>query len=188
MLAAGLVLLSGWDGQKPLLDPLCGSGTILTEAGLMMQHIAPGLFHQGRFAFENWADFDANLWHTVRADAEAQRIEEPQAYLAGSDIDPVVIDQAAQNITAAGLDECIRLSVRDVKDAVPPKDQPAGVIITNPPYGERIGEEAEMAAFYKSIGDVLKTNFQGYDAFVLTGKFGGGEKRGAEGGAASAAV
>lgn len=169
VLAAGLVLLSGWDGQKPLLDPLCGSGTILTEAGLMMQHIAPGLFHQGRFGFENWADFDANLWHTVRADAEAQRIEEPQAYLAGSDIDPVVIDQAAQNITAAGLDECIRLSVRDVKDAVPPKDQPAGVIITNPPYGERIGEEAEMAAFYKSIGDVLKTNFQGYDAFVLTG-------------------
>ncbi|OGX89130.1 THUMP domain-containing class I SAM-dependent RNA methyltransferase [Hymenobacter coccineus] len=169
VLAAGLVLLAGWDGKKPLIDPMCGSATILTEAGLIAQRIAPGLFHQGKFGFENWADFDADLWQQVRAEAEAQRLEEPQAYLAGSDIDPKVIDQAAQNITAAGLEDCIRLSVRDVKDAAAPANQGPGLVVTNPPYGERIGEEAEMAAFYKTIGDALKTNFQGYEAYVLTG-------------------
>jgi putative N6-adenine-specific DNA methylase len=169
VLAAGLVLLSGWDGKKPLIDPLCGSGTVLTEAGLLAQRIAPGLFHQGKFGFEHWYDFDPALWNQVREEAKSQRLEEPQAYLAGSDLDPKVIDMAAANITAAGLEDCIRLSVRDVKDAVPPKNQAPGVVITNPPYGERIGEEAEMAALYQTIGDTLKANFQGYDAFVLTG-------------------
>ena len=169
VLAAGLVLLSGWDGTKPLVDPMCGSATLLTEAGLMMQHIAPGLFHQGKFGFENWADFDPRLWAEVRADAEAQKLTEPQAYLAGSDIDPVVIEQAAQNIEAAGLAGCIYLAVRDVKEAVPPPNQPPGVLLTNPPYGERLGEEEEMAALYKTIGDAMKTSFQGYEAFVFTG-------------------
>jgi putative N6-adenine-specific DNA methylase len=169
VLAAGLILLSGWDRKSPLIDPLCGSATILTEAGMLAQRIAPGLFHQGKFGFENWPDFDAALWQRLRQEAEAQRIEEPQAYLAGSDLDPRVLDQAAANIEAAGLDECIRLSVRDVRDAQPPKDLAPGLVITNPPYGERIGEEAEMDALYKTIGDALKTNFQGYEAFVFTG-------------------
>jgi putative N6-adenine-specific DNA methylase len=167
VLAAGLILLSGWDKKSPLIDPMCGSATILTEAGLLAQRIAPGLFHQGKFGFENWPDFDADLWQEVRREAEAQRIEEPQAYLAGSDLDPRVIDQAAANIEAAGLDECIRISVRDVRDAQPPKD--LGLVITNPPYGERIGEEAQMDTLYKTIGDALKTNFQGYEAFIFTG-------------------
>ncbi len=169
VLAAGLILLSGWDKKSPLIDPMCGSATILTEAGLLAQRIAPGLFHQGKFGFENWPDFDAALWQQLRQEAKAQRIEEPQAYLAGSDLDPRVLDQAAANIEAAGLDECIRLSVRDVRDAQPPQGQAPGLVITNPPYGERIGEEAEMAALYKTIGDALKTNFQGYEAFVFTG-------------------
>ncbi|MGI4866252.1 MAG: THUMP domain-containing class I SAM-dependent RNA methyltransferase [Janthinobacterium lividum] len=169
VLAAGLILLSGWDQKSPLIDPMCGSATILTEAGLLAQRIAPGLFHHGKFGFENWPDFDADLWAQVRQEAEAQRIEEPQAYLAGSDLDPRVIDQAAANIEAAGLDECIRLSVRDVRDAQPPQGQAPGLVITNPPYGERIGEETQMDALYKTIGDALKTNFQGFDAFIFTG-------------------
>ena len=169
VLAAGLVLLSGWDQKSALIDPLCGSATILTEAGLLAQRIAPGLFHQGKFGFENWPDFDAALWQQLREAAQAQRLEEPQAYLAGSDLDPHVLDQAAANIEAAGLAECIRLSVRDVRNAYPPQDQPSGLVITNPPYGERLGEEAEMAALYKTIGDALKTNFQGYEAFIFTG-------------------
>ena len=169
VLAAGLVLLSGWDGKKPLIDPMCGSATILTEAGLIAQRIAPGLFHQGKFGFENWYDFDPQLWQEVREAAISQRIEEPQAYLAGSDLDPKTIDMAAANITAAGLEDFIRLSVRDVKDATAPAQEEPGIVITNPPYGERIGEETEMAALYKTIGDSLKANFQGYDAFVFTG-------------------
>ena len=169
VLAAGLVLLSGWDRKSPLLDPFCGSGTILTEAGLLAQRVAPGLFHQGRFGFENWADFDPALWQQVRQEAEAQRLEEPQAYLAGSDLDPRVIEQAAANVEAAGLEDCIRLRVRDVREAHPPQNQLPGIIITNPPYGERIGEQAQMAALYKTVGDVLKTNFQDYEAFIFTG-------------------
>ncbi len=169
VLAAGLVLLSGWDGKKPLIDPMCGSATILTEAGLISQRIAPGLFHQGKFGFENWYDFDPALWAKVREEAKAQRLDEPQAYLAGSDLDPGTIEMAAANITAAGLEDFIRLSVRDVKDAVAPVKEEPGIVLTNPPYGERIGEEAEMDALYKTIGDTLKTGFQGYNAFVFTG-------------------
>ncbi|MGI4834353.1 MAG: THUMP domain-containing class I SAM-dependent RNA methyltransferase [Janthinobacterium lividum] len=169
VLAAGLVLLSGWDKKSPLIDPFCGSATILTEAGLLAQRVAPGLFHQGKFGFENWPDFDAELWQQVRQAAEQQRIAEPQAYLAGSDLDPRVLAQAQANVAAAGLDECIRLAVRDVRDAHPPHNQPPGVLLTNPPYGERIGEEAQMDALYKTLGDTLKTNFQGYEAFVFTG-------------------
>ena len=169
VLAAGLVLLSGWDGKKPLIDPMCGSATLLTEAGLISQRIAPGLFHQGKFGFENWYDFDPELWQQVREEAKAQRLEEPQAYLAGSDLDPRVIDMAAANITAAGLEDYIKLSVRDVKDAVAPTKEEPGIVLMNPPYGERIGEEAEMTALYKTIGDSLKTNFQGYNAYVFTG-------------------
>ena len=169
VLAAGLVLLSGWDGKMPLIDPMCGSATILTEAGLISQRIAPGLFHQGKFGFENWYDFDSQLWEKVREEAKAQRLDEPQAYLAGSDLDPKTIDMAAANITAAGLEDFVRLSVRDVKDAMAPMKEEPGTVIMNPPYGERIGEEAEMDALYKTIGDTLKTGFQGYNAFIFTG-------------------
>jgi putative N6-adenine-specific DNA methylase len=169
VLAAGLIRLSGWDGKQPLIDPLCGSGTLLTEAGLIAQNVAPGLFHEGVFGFENWADFDEDLWERLREEARSKRIEAPQAYLAGSDLDPRVIEQAVRNRNAAGLDQCIRLSVRDVKDAKPPQNQPPGIVITNPPYGERIGDEAEMEALYKTIGDTLKTSFQGYEAYLFTG-------------------
>ncbi|MFC7669719.1 hypothetical protein ACFQT0_21885 [Hymenobacter humi] len=116
---------------------MCGSATILTEAGLLAQRIAPGLFHQGKFGFENWYDFDSELWTQVREEAKAQRLEEPQAYIAGSDLDPKVIDMAASNITAAGLEDCIRLSVRDVKDATPPKTRsPASSSPTRPTASE----------------------------------------------------
>ncbi len=169
VLAAGLVLLTDWDRRTPLLDPMCGAGTILTEAALIAQRIAPGLFHQGKFGFENWPDFDEKLWSTARAEAEARRLEEPQAYIGGSDLDPKTIELARQNVAAAGLDDVVRLAVRDVKDAQPPRNQPPGVLLSNPPYGERIGEEEDMAALYKTIGDVLKTNFPGYAAYLFTG-------------------
>ena len=169
VLAAGLVLLSDWDQKSPLLDPMCGSATLLTEAGLLAQRIAPGLLHQGRFGFESWADFDADLWQQVRAEAQAQRLSEPQAQLAGSDIDPRVIEQARLNVSAAGLTDCISLTVADVRDARPPEGLSPGIVLTNPPYGERLGDEAEMDALYKTIGDALKTNFQGYEAFIFTG-------------------
>ena len=167
-LAAGMLLLAGWDGKKTLVDPMCGSGTLLTEAALLAQRIAPGLYHEGRFAFENWPDFDKALWESVRLDAEQARLDEPQALLYGSDLSPEYVELARRNAEAAGLEDFIRLAVRDVKDATAPKGEP-GIVIMNPPYGERIGEEAEMDALYKTIGDTLKTNFQGYDAYIFTG-------------------
>ncbi|GAB3236772.1 THUMP domain-containing protein [Hymenobacter seoulensis] len=168
-LAAGLLLLSGWDGKKPLIDPMCGSGTLLTEAALIAQRIAPGLYHQGKFGFENWADFDASLWESVQMDAKQMRLEEPQAYIAGSDLSREFIELARENVAAADLEDFIRLGVRDVKEAKAPAKEEPGIVIMNPPYGERIGEEAEMDALYKTIGDTLKSGFQGYDAFIFTG-------------------
>ncbi|UOQ71248.1 THUMP domain-containing class I SAM-dependent RNA methyltransferase [Hymenobacter cellulosilyticus] len=168
-LAAGIILLTGWDGKKPFIDPMCGSGTLLTEAALIAQRIAPGLYHQGKFSFQNWADFDQQLWDSVVMDARSARIEEPQAYIAGSDLSREYIELARENVAAADLEDYIRLGVRDVKDAQAPKNEPAGVVVSNPPYGERIGEEAQMEALYKTIGDTLKTSFQGYDAFLFTG-------------------
>ena len=168
VLAAGLLLLTGWDGRKPLIDPMCGSATLLTEAAMIAQRIAPGLYHANKFGFENWSDFDPALWESVRLDANSMRLDEPQAYISGSDISPEFIEMARQNVEAAKLEDYIRLSVRDVKEAKAPKGE-AGIVIMNPPYGERIGQEAEMAGLYKVIGDTLKTNFPGYDAYLFTG-------------------
>lgn len=168
-LAAGLLLLAGWDGKTTLVDPMCGSGTILTEAALIAQRIAPGLYHQGKFGFEHWADFDAALWESVQLDARQMRLDEPQCYIGGSDLSREFIELARENVAAADLEDFIRLGVRDVKDATAPAREPAGIVLTNPPYGERIGEETEMDALYKTIGDTLKTGFQGYDAYLFTG-------------------
>lgn len=169
VLAAGLILLSGWDGRRPLLDPMCGSGTILCEAAMIAQRIAPGLYHQGDFAFQHWPDFEQALWDSVLLDAQQARLQEPQAYLAGSDLSAETLERARQNVAAADLEDFIRLAVRDVRDAQPPKNEAPGIVLMNPPYGERIGAEAEMAGLYKTIGDTLKTNFQGYDAYLFTG-------------------
>lgn len=169
VLAAGLLLLTGWNGKKPLIDPMCGSGTLLTEAALIAQRIAPGLYHQGKFGFENWPDFDKALWESVQMDARQMRLEEPQAYIAGSDLSAEFVELARENVAAADLEDYIRLSVRDVKDAKAPAKEEPGIVIMNPPYGERIGEEEEMEALYKTIGDTLKTSFQGYDAYIFTG-------------------
>ncbi|MBW3127440.1 hypothetical protein KYK14_02665 [Hymenobacter profundi] len=169
VLAAGLLLLTGWDGKKTLIDPMCGSGTLLTEAALIAQRIAPGLYHQGKFGFENWPDFEAALWESVQLDARQMRLEEPQAYLAGSDISREYIELARENVAAADLEDFIRLGVRDVAEAKAPAKEAPGIVIMNPPYGERIGQESEMEALYKTIGDTLKAGFQGYDAYIFTG-------------------
>ncbi|UOR06505.1 THUMP domain-containing protein [Hymenobacter aerilatus] len=169
VLAAGLLLLTGWDGKKTLIDPMCGSGTLLTEAALIAQRIAPGLYHQGKFGFENWPDFEAALWESVQLDARQARLEEPQAYLAGSDISREYIDLARENVAAADLEDFIRLGVRDVAEAKAPTKETPGIVIMNPPYGERIGQESEMETLYRTIGDTLKSGFQDYDAYIFTG-------------------
>lgn len=140
-LAAGLIALSGWTPDKPLLDPWCGSGTLLIEAAQRALGIAPGLSRA--FGFERLLDHDSALWARLRSQAirEAQQAGAapgPRLRIAGSDIDPVAIAQATRNIERAGLaDAGIRLAVADAADIAPADDSP-GVIVTNPPYGERI--------------------------------------------------
>jgi putative N6-adenine-specific DNA methylase len=168
VLAAGLILLSGWDKKTPFIDPMCGSGTLLIEAAMLAYHIAPGLYRQGNFGFTQWPDFDRQLFESLVADAKAQRLPETDLDIIGSDIDRDYLEAARTNITQAGLEDEIRVRVGDLRVAKGIGDK--GVVMLNPPYGERLGtEEASLNQLYKAIGDTLKTNFPGYDAFVFTG-------------------
>ena len=164
-LAAGLLMLSGWNPSTPLFDPMCGAGTILLEAADMALNRAPG---RGRhFAFEHYRDFDAKLWKRIKAEALAQ--EKPLAKLPifGADQDRWVLDKARNNLDAAGYAEAIDLEVSDALELKAPA--PAGTIVTNPPYGERIGEAEELAAWYPQMGDWLKKNFSGWEAWIISG-------------------
>jgi putative N6-adenine-specific DNA methylase len=164
-LAAGLLMLSGWVPGTPLLDPMCGAGTILLEAADMALNRAPG---RGRhFAFEHYRDFDAALWKRIRKEAQAQ--EKPLAKLPifGADQDRWVLDKARNNLAAAGYDEVIDLQVSDALELKAPT--PEGTIVTNPPYGERIGEAEELAEWYPQLGDWLKKNFSGWEAWIISG-------------------
>jgi putative N6-adenine-specific DNA methylase len=166
VLAAGIVLLTGWDKKSPFMDPMCGSGTILVEAALLAYNIAPGLYRGYNFGFVAWQDFNRELFEEVLAGARAQRLPAGEIDIIGSDIDPDYIDAARNNITEAGLEDEIRLRVGDLKDAQRVGEQ--GLVVLNPPYGERIGS-SDLNELYRTIGDTLKTNFSGYDAYVFTG-------------------
>lgn len=164
-LAAGLLLLSGWEPGTPLLDPMCGAGTILLEAADMALNRAPG---RGRsFAFEHYRDFDAVLWKRIKAEARAQEKPLRKLPIFGSDQDRWVIDKARNNLVAAGYADVIELQVADVIELQAPT--PTGTIVTNPPYGERLGNGEELADWYPQLGDWLKKNFSGWDAWIISG-------------------
>ncbi len=164
VLAAGIILQSGWHGERPLVDPMCGSGTFLCEAALIAAGIAPGVFRK-RFAFEAWPDFDAELFDSIYNDDSAERaVEVP---IVGADISPKAIDVAQANLKSAGVARYVQLHVRPIAkwtaDEVP---VPAGVIVTNPPYGERISAP-DMEGLYGSIGHTLKHCFSGWEAWII---------------------
>jgi putative N6-adenine-specific DNA methylase len=164
-LAAGLLLLSGWEPGTPLLDPMCGAGTILIEAADMALNRAPG---RGRgFAFEHYRDFDAALWKRIKAEARAQEKPLRKLPIFGSDQDRWVIDKARNNLVAAGYADVIELQVSDALELHAPA--PTGTIVTNPPYGERLGNGEELADWYPQLGDWLKKNFSGWDAWIISG-------------------
>ncbi len=163
-LAAGILKLSGWRPGTPLLDPMCGSGTFLLEAAMMALKIAPGL---GRhFGFEKLKNFRSGTWHRLRGEAEARRRPVEFAHLYGSDSDRDALSAASRNLDEAGLLEAVWLAQRDILDARAPA--PQGVLVANPPYGVRVGEQAQLAALYPKIGEVLKKNFAGWTACFLT--------------------
>jgi putative N6-adenine-specific DNA methylase len=165
-LAAALIRLSGWTPDQPFLDPLCGSGTLPIEAGLTALNIAPGLFRD-RFGFERWRDFDVQQWEQLYQQAEAEIKTELSAPIIGSDRDSDVLQAAQSNALACGISDYLDLYHTELADVEPPADH--GILICNPPYGDRLGNDQDLAAFYKQMGDVFKQRFKGWTAFVLTG-------------------
>jgi putative N6-adenine-specific DNA methylase len=163
-LAAGILRLAGWTPPEPLLDPMCGAGTFLVEAALMALDIAPGL---GRsFGFERLHNFDPARWARVRGAAERRRQRPRPLAIYGSDSDPSAVAAARANLEAAGLSAAVTLGLADVLEVSPPAA--AGVLVTNPPYGRRMGDEQALAALYPRLGDLLKRRFCGWRAYVLS--------------------
>ncbi|TVQ56328.1 MAG: RNA methyltransferase [Spirulina sp. DLM2.Bin59] len=167
-LAAALLAHIDWQGDRPLFDPCCGSGTIPLEAGLKALNIAPGLF-RAQFGFEGWPDFDGELWGQLRAEAEAARKSQLPAAIVGSDRDIQTLQQARDNAAHCGLDQLVDFKLQDLVEVRPPTEEP-GVLICNPPYGHRLGEVEELKGFYRELGDLFKQRFTGWTAYVLTTK------------------
>jgi putative N6-adenine-specific DNA methylase len=165
-LAAALVKISGWQPDVAFCDPLCGSGTLLLEAAMQGLDIAPGIFRE-RFGFESWPSFDEPLFDRLFKAAEAREKKELLVPIMGSDHNGSVLAQARANAVSCGLDGQIQFAQRELADAEAPADR--GVLICNPPYGERLGRGEDLGAFYRLLGDVLKQRFKGWTAFVLSG-------------------
>jgi putative N6-adenine-specific DNA methylase len=164
-LAAGILLLSGYDGEQALLDPMCGSGTFLVEAANIALRRAPGLSR--RFGFEKFSDFDARGWDAQLATAHARALPARPLPIHGSDNDPAMIAMAQANLERAGLADVAQLAVSDVLDTRPHAD--AGLIVSNPPYGVRMDELDTLAGLYPQLGDWLKKHFAGWTANLFTG-------------------
>lgn len=163
-LAAGILRLAGWDPAQPLLDPMCGSGTFLAEAAMIALRIPPGA--RRGFGFEQLRGFDARAWQTVRERAAgiADAVK-PQIF--GSDRYGDALKLARANLAALGLEHAVVLKQANVLEMPPPA--PGGTIVTNPPYGVRLEDEDELAAFYPRLGDALKKKYAGWTAYILSG-------------------
>ncbi len=165
-LAAGLLYLTGWDGRSALYDPLCGSGTFPIEAALMAADQAPGLL-RSRFGFMGWKHFNRELWESLRTEAQ-QRIDHSRIpAIFGSDARGDNITLAKRNAKAAGLSGIINWSVKDIRAFRPGGD--TGLIICNPPYGERLGDPEQLKTLYRLVGDIFKQHCAGHSAFIFTG-------------------
>ena len=174
-LAAAILIRAGWPElakqNAPLLDPMCGSGTLVIEAALMCADVAPGLERE-RFGFEAWLEHKPALWRDLQAEAKARAQAgraKPLPVMCGEDVDLSAIRAAQDNAKAAGLADHVRFAQGDVAAARPASAQP-GLVVVNPPYGERMGEEAEVIKLHSLLGATLKQNFGGWQAAVFTGR------------------
>ena len=162
VLAAGMILMTGWKGECDLIDPMCGSGTIPIEAALIARNIAPGVFRK-EFAFEKWVDFDQDLFDSIYNDDSQEREFSHKIY--GYDNNPKANEIATHNVKAAGLSKEIVLKLQPFQQFEQPQEK--SIIITNPPYGERISTD-DLLGLYKMIGERLKHAFAGNDAWILS--------------------
>ena len=161
VLAAAMILKSGWDKESDFLDPMCGSGTIPIEAALMANNVPAGILRS--FGFQKWQDFDSDLWLTIKKDAESKIIDNP-VHIIAYDIDPSAIKIAKNNAKKAGV-----MINYQCQDFLTSKSQiNHGTIIINPPYGERMKEKDEIIPFYQDIGTHLKHAYEGCDAWIIS--------------------
>lgn len=165
-LAAAIIHLSGWDGASNLVDPMCGSGTIPIEAALKASCRPPGLVRSG-FGFQRWPGYDASLWGSIVREAREKALSELPEMVVGSDASSGAIRNARRNAERAGIAQFVTFGNRDIEEVSPPP--PPGIVLCNPPYGVRLGEEETLKPLYRKIGDMLKRRFNGYTAYILTG-------------------
>lgn len=165
VLAAGMILKTGWKGDSDFIDPMCGSGTLLIEAALIALNVPPGIYRKG-FGFERWKNFNKDLFEAIYNDDSGEREFKYKIY--GSDISAQAIEIAKMNAKEAGVDHHIRFEVKGIEDY---EQAPAesGMLITNPPYGERIQSD-DLLGLYEKIGERLKHVFMGYSAWILSYK------------------
>ena len=164
VLAAGIIMLSGWSGQCNFLDPMCGGGTMLTEAAMIACNIPPNL-NRAEFGFENWPDFDVDLYEKIE-EAALSKVRDFPHKIYGFDTDPVAIHKAKENIKSANLSEFIEVKQQDFFESEKEQDKPL-YIVFNPPYDERISVE-NIEKFYSSIGNTLKRSYPGTQAWMIT--------------------
>lgn len=167
-LAAAILLLCQWPREDyNLIDPMCGSGTILIEAGLMAKRIAPGLM-RANFGFNHWLGHQPALWRKIREEAESEiyrgRKRLPKIFGSDRDKDAIAITQS--NIAKASLVDVVKVECRDLSTAVPVGEK--GLLVTNPPYGERLGEMEKLRVLYQQLGDIMKNRFKGWEGYVFT--------------------
>ncbi len=163
-LAAGILRLSGWQPGVPLLDPMCGSGTFLLEAAQIALGVAPGA---GRpFAFQRLRQFDPRTWKRLFDAARAGEAAAAEAGIFGSDLSPVAVRAALANLDRAGLLPAVSLATGDLLEIKAPAEH--GILVSNPPYGERVSDQEELAAFYPQLGSALKRRFAGWNCFLIS--------------------
>jgi putative N6-adenine-specific DNA methylase len=162
-LAAGIVMLTGWAAGEPLLDPMCGGATFLVEAAAMARGRAPGT--RRSFGFQNLSAFQRATFEAIQAEAKRKE-KQPGLRLYGSDTDPKALNAARRNLAEAGVERWAALERADILERGAPAS--AGIMVANPPYGERMGSAEELAAFYPKLGDALKRRFAGWRCYFFT--------------------
>jgi putative N6-adenine-specific DNA methylase len=165
-LAAAVVLATGWTGDGSFVNPMCGSGTLAIEAALIALVRAPGLL-RGNFGLMHVPGYNEGLWQGLREEARKRSKKELSGRIIATDIDPAAVEAAKKNAATAGVDHLIEFSVCDFAET--PLPEGGGVVVMNPEYGERMGEETALVPVYKGIGDFLKQKCGGYTGYVFTG-------------------
>lgn len=165
-LAAGLILTSGWNGQQPYYDLMCGSGTFLVEAAAIATNTPPGYFRNRTYTFENWHDFDEEKWRKIKHYSN-EAITKLATPIIGFDIDGRMIEQSKDHLKVTGFDKVVQLKQVSVSDSKPLQKEP-GIVIINPPYDLRIKNQ-DINHLYKTIGDTFKQKYKGFAAWVLSG-------------------